>query len=139
MHSSPQNGAARNTIGTRIKMNRKAVRKAHRNFANVIGTLLVMAGSKAGAATLNGGFVILAQTNFNTSMSSALGVINSICAVLCFGALISAVIMYMMGRTEYMKQALVGAAVAGLSWVIVQTFFSAGGQSVSGITVTAPQ
>ena len=46
--------------------------------------------------------------------------------------------MYMMGRTEFMKQALVGAAVAGLGWVIIQTFFSAGGQNVDQITVTAP-
>ena len=65
----------------------------------------------------------LAATSFNTSMSSALGIINAITAVLCFGGLTSATIMYMMGRTEFMKQALVGSAVAGLAWVIIQTFF----------------
>lgn len=118
---------------------KKQVRK--NGFARFICAVLLMGSTKAGAATLQVmPAVMLAQaTSFNTSMSSALGIINSICAVLCFGALISAVIMYMMGRTEFMKQALVGAAVAGLSWVIVQTFFNAGGQSVSGINVTAPQ
>ena len=102
-------------------------------------TVLLFASSKAGAATLQMALTLpLAATSFNTSMSSALGIINAITAVLAFGGLTAATIMYMMGRTEFMKQALVGAAVAGLGWVIIQTFFSAGGQNVDQITVTAP-
>ena len=102
-------------------------------------SLLFFASSKAGAATIQLALTLpLAATSFNTSMSSALGIINAITAVLAFGGLTAATIMYMMGRTEFMKQALVGAAVAGLGWVIIQTFFSAGGQNVDQITVTAP-
>ena len=102
-------------------------------------SLLLFASSKAGAATIQMALTLpLAATSFNTSMSSALGIINAITAVLAFGGLTAATIMYMMGRTEFMKQALVGAAVAGLGWVIIQTFFSAGGQNVDQITVTAP-
>ena len=102
-------------------------------------TVLLFASSKAGAATLQMALTLpLAATSFNSAMSSALGIINAITAVLAFGGLTAATIMYMMGRTEFMKQALVGAAVAGLGWVIIQTFFSAGGQNVDQITVTAP-
>ncbi len=119
---------------TTIKKNKLA-----RMIRGFTPTVLLFASSKAGAATLQMALTLpLAATSFNTSMSSALGIINAITAVLAFGGLTAATIMYMMGRTEFMKQALVGAAVAGLGWVIIQTFFSAGGQNVDQITVTAP-
>ena len=110
-----------------------------RTLQGLAPAVLLFASSKAGAATLQMALTLpVAATSFNTSMSSALGIINAIAAVICFGGLISSIFMYMSGQHTFLKQALVGSAVAGLAWVIIQTFFSAGGQSVDNITVTAP-
>lgn len=102
---------------------------------SLASVLMSATSTKAQAATT----IILAQAGgFNQAMGQAVGIINAICLVLVFGGLVAAAVMYMTGRTEVMKHALVGAAVAGLSWVIVNTFFSAGGQTAN-IQIQAPQ
>ena len=57
----------------------------------------------------------------------------SFAVILFFGGLLMAAIMFMIGRTEYLKYGLVGAGLGGLAWVIVTTFFQAGSGVDPGI------
>jgi len=66
---------------------------------------------------------LLAQANLQQNLGQVAGVLNAIAAVLFFGGLLMAAIMFMIGRTEYLKYGLVG--LGGLAWVIVTTFFRA--------------
>lgn len=65
-------------------------------------------------------------------------VLNAIAILLFFGGLLMAAIMCMIGRTEYLKYGLVGAGLGGLSFVIVNTFFTAGTGVDPGIELGAP-
>ena len=76
---------------------------------------------------------ILAAGDLVTSLSAVASVLNAIAIVLFFGGLLMAAIMFMIGRTEYLKYGLVGAGLGGLAWVIVTTFFQAGSGIDPGI------
>ncbi len=67
------------------------------------------------------------------NLGQVAGVLNAIAILLFFGGLLMAAIMFMIGRTEYLKYGLVGAGVGGLAWVIVTTFFEAGNGVDPGI------
>ena len=58
---------------------------------------------------------------------------DAIAILLFFGGLLMSAIMFMIGRTEYLKYGLVGAGLGGLAWVIVTTFFTAGNGVDPGI------
>ena len=67
------------------------------------------------------------------NLGQVAGVLNAIAVILFFGGLLMAAIMFMIGRTEYLKYGLVGAGLGGLAWVIVTTFFQAGSGIDPGI------
>ncbi|MFT4571653.1 MAG: hypothetical protein ACI8TX_002869 [Hyphomicrobiaceae bacterium] len=67
------------------------------------------------------------------NLGQVAGVLNAIAVLLFFGGLLMAAIMFMIGRTEYLKYGLVGAGLGGLAWVIVTTFFQAGSGIDPGI------
>ena len=81
---------------------------------------------------------ILAAGDLVTSLSNVASVLNAIAIVLFFGGLLMAAIMFMIGRTEYLKYGLVGAGLGGLSFVIVNTFFTAGTGVDPGLQLAAP-
>ncbi len=81
---------------------------------------------------------ILAAGNLVTSLSNVASVLNAIAIVLFFGGLLMAAIMFMIGRTEYLKYGLVGAGLGGLAFVIVNTFFTAGTGVDPGLQLAAP-
>ena len=81
---------------------------------------------------------ILAAANLVDSLSNVASVLNAIAIVLFFGGLLMAAIMFMIGRTEYLKYGLVGAGLGGLSFVIVNTFFTAGTGVDPGLQLAAP-
>ena len=68
---------------------------------------------------------IAAAGNLQQNLGQVAGVLNAIAVILFFGGLLMAAIMFMIGRTEYLKYGLVGSGVGGLAWVIVTTFFQA--------------
>ena len=76
------------------------------------------------------GSVLLAQATLSAQMGKVAGILNLISVVLFFGGLLIGCLMYMLGRTEQMKFALVGAGVGALSFVIVKTFFETSGQTI---------
>lgn len=69
---------------------------------------------------------ILAQGQLQQNLGQVAGVLHAIALVLFFGGLLMSAIMFMIGRTEYLKYGLVGAGLGGLAWIIVSTFFNAG-------------
>ena len=75
----------------------------------------------------------LAQANLQQNLGQVAGVLNAIAVILFFGGLLMAAIMFMIGRTEYLKYGLVGSGIGGLAWVIVTTFFEAGNGIDPGI------
>ena len=77
--------------------------------------------------------LFLAAGNLQQNLGQVAGVLHAIALVLFFGGLIMAAIMFMMGRTEYLKYGLVGSGIGGLAWVIVSTFWSAGSGVDPGI------
>ena len=81
---------------------------------------------------------IFAAANLVTSLSAVASVLNAIAILLFFGGLLMAAIMFMIGRTEYLKYGLVGAGLGGLAFVIVNTFFTAGTGVDPGIQLAAP-
>ena len=85
------------------------------NFANVFVPILGAAG------------------NLQQNLGQVAGVLNAIAILLFFGGLLMSAIMFMIGRTEYLKYGLVGSGLGGLAWVIVTTFFTAGNGVDPGI------
>ncbi len=81
---------------------------------------------------------ILAAGDLVTNLSAVASVLNAIAILLFFGGLLMVAIMFMIGRTEYLKYGLVGAGLGGLSFVIVSTFFTAGTGGDPGIELGAP-
>ncbi len=77
--------------------------------------------------------ILGAATGLAQNLGQVAGVLNAIGILLFFGGLLMAAIMFMIGRTEYLKYGLVGAGVGGLAWVIVNTFFQAGNGVDPGI------
>ena len=71
--------------------------------------------------------------NLQQNLGQVAGVLNAIAGILFFGGLLMSAIMFMIGRTEYLKYGLVGAGLGGLAWVIVTTFFQAGSGVDPGI------
>ena len=85
------------------------------------------------ANILNGFLPVLANGQLTQNLGQVAGVLHVIALILFFGGLLMSAVMFMMGRTEYLKFGLVGAGVGGLSWVIVSTFFTAGSGVDPGI------
>jgi hypothetical protein len=77
--------------------------------------------------------LLAAAGNLQQNLGQVAGVLNAIAVLLFFGGLLMAAIMFMIGRTEYLKYGLVGAGLGGLAWVIVTTFFQAGSGVDPGI------
>ena len=77
--------------------------------------------------------ILGAAGNLQQNLGQVAGVLNAIAVILFFGGLLMSAIMFMIGRTEYLKYGLVGSGVGGLAWVIVTTFFQAGNGIDPGI------
>jgi hypothetical protein len=77
--------------------------------------------------------LLAAAGGLTQNLGQVAGVLNSIAILLFFGGLLMAAIMFMIGRTEYLKYGLVGSGIGGLAWVIVTTFFEAGNGIDPGI------
>ena len=77
--------------------------------------------------------ILGAAGNLQQDLGQVAGVLNAIAVILFFGGLLMSAIMFMIGRTEYLKYGLVGAGLGGLAWVIVTTFFQAGSGVDPGI------
>lgn len=77
--------------------------------------------------------LLAAAGGLTQNLGQVAGVLNAIAILLFFGGLLMAAIMFMIGRTEYLKYGLVGSGVGGLAWVIVTTFFEAGNGVDPGI------
>ncbi len=77
--------------------------------------------------------LLAAAGGLTQNLGQVAGVLNAIGILLFFGGLLMAAIMFMIGRTEYLKYGLVGSGVGGLAWVIVNTFFQAGNGVDPGI------
>jgi len=69
---------------------------------------------------------VIAASNLTDQMSKVAGIMNTIAVVLFFFGLVMAGVMYTLGRTEYMKYGIVGAAIGGLAWPITKFLFEAG-------------
>lgn len=80
--------------------------------------------------------IVFAQGQLTQNLGQVAGVLHSIALVLFFGGLLMSAIMFMIGRTEYLKYGLVGAGLGGLAWIIVSTFFNAGSGVDPGIQLT---
>ena len=77
--------------------------------------------------------ILGAAGNLQQNLGQVARVLNAIAVILFFGGLLMSAIMFMIGRTEYLKYGLVGAGLGGLAWVIVTTFFQAGSGVDPGI------
>ena len=77
--------------------------------------------------------ILGAAGNLQQNLGQVAGVRNAIAILLFFGGLLMSAIMFMIGRTEYLKYGLVGSGLGGLAWVIVTTFFQAGNGVDPGI------
>ena len=77
--------------------------------------------------------ILGAAGNLQQNLGQVAGVLNAIAILLFFGGLLMSAIMFMIGRTEYLKYGLVGSGLGGLAWVIVTTFFTAGNGVDPGI------
>ena len=75
--------------------------------------------------------VTLAQVTLNDQMGKVAGILNLIGLIIFFGGMLMSSVMYMLGRTEQMKYALVGSGIGGMAWVIVKTFFETSGQTMN--------
>lgn len=82
--------------------------------------------------------VPLFAANLVNSLNNVASVLNAIAILLFFGGLLMAAIMFMIGRTEYLKYGLVGSGVGALAFVIVNTFFTAGTGVDVGLQLGAP-
>ena len=82
--------------------------------------------------------VLAAAGGLQQNLGQVAGVLNAIAILLFFGGLLMSAIMFMIGRTEYLKYGLVGSGVGGLSFVIVNTFFTAGTGVDPGLQLAAP-
>ena len=70
----------------------------------------------------------LLAVSLTAGLNSAAGILQAIALVICFGGLIGAIIQAFSERSASgLKFGLVVAAVAGLAWAIITTFFTAGG------------
>ena len=82
--------------------------------------------------------ILGAAGNLQQNLGQVAGVLNAIAILLFFGGLLMSAIMFMIGRTEYLKYGLVGAGLGGLAFVIVNTFFTAGTGVDPGLQLAAP-
>ncbi|MCB1095914.1 MAG: hypothetical protein KDN22_10100 [Verrucomicrobiae bacterium] len=80
--------------------------------------------------------LFLAQAELSQALGKIAGVINGISMLLFFVALILAGIMVTIGRTEFVKHALVGSAIGGCSWLIVSAMFEAAGTAPTDIDIS---
>lgn len=96
-------------------------------------------GLMLGMRMMGMGHFMLAQASLSQNMGKVAGTLNLIAIVLFFGGMLLSALMFMAGRTEYIKYGLVGAGIGGLSWVIVKGFFEAGTGQTIDIEMQAPQ
>ena len=74
--------------------------------------------------------LFLAQaTDLNAALGKIVGLVSAISMVITFIAIVLAGVMVTIGRTEYVKHALVGAMISGMAWIIVNAMFDAAGVS----------
>ena len=79
----------------------------------------------------------LLAVSLTAGLNSAAGILQAIALVICFGGLIGAIIQAFLERSASgLKFGLVVAAVAGLAWAIITTFFTAGGNQIANINPT---
>lgn len=70
---------------------------------------------------------LLAQAGLETGLGKIVNYIRLISMILCLGALIYSGITFATGRVEAALWGLVGGGICGLSWVITQKLYEAGG------------
>jgi hypothetical protein len=75
--------------------------------------------------------VFLAAGSISQALGQAGGIINAFAIIGSFAGLVFAGWAAKMGRTEMIKYGLLGSALCGLAWAIVNAMFQAGGQQVS--------
>jgi hypothetical protein len=81
--------------------------------------------------------VFLAVGSISQALGQAGGIINAFAVIGAFAGLVFAGWAAKMGRTEMIKYGLLGSALCGLAWAIVNAMFQAGGQGVS-VQLQAP-
>jgi len=75
--------------------------------------------------------MFLAAGSISQALGQAGGIINAFAIIGSFAGLVFAGWAAKMGRTEMIKYGLLGSALCGLAWAIVNAMFQAGGQQVS--------
>jgi len=70
---------------------------------------------------------LLAQAGLEDGLGKIVNYVRQISMLLCLGALIYSGITFATGRVEAALWGLAGAGICGLSWIITQKFFEAGG------------
>ena len=70
---------------------------------------------------------LLAQAEIGEGLGKIVNYIRLISMLLCLGALIYSGVTFATGRVEAALWGLVGGGICGLSWIITQKFFEAGG------------
>ena len=75
--------------------------------------------------------VFLAAGSISQALGQAGGIINAFAIIGSFAGLVFAGWAAKMGRTEMIKYGLLGSALCGLAWAIVNAMFQAGGQQAS--------
>lgn len=85
-------------------------------------------------ATFSGMTEILAQAkgggdfgDASKGLGNVIKFMNVLGIVLAFGGLLFAAAMFIMGQTDKVIFGVIGAAIGGLAWVIVKTFFKLSG------------
>ena len=94
---------------------------------SLLGKHVLLIGLKPQLAAV----VFLAAGSISQALGQAGGIINAFAVIGAFAGLIFAGWSAKMGRTEYIKYGLLGSALCGLAWAIVNAMFQAGGQQVS--------
>ena len=70
---------------------------------------------------------LAATTDLTTALSKVVWLLQSFSMVVTLGAFIIAGVSVISGRIEFVKYAVIGGAISGLSWVLISALFKLGG------------